>query len=379
MNSLILAFLLAAAPVDYGPALNAAVFDRAWSLVDDHYWDRDAHAADWAEARKLYRPRALAAPNRQALYAVLSEMLATLGDSHVYADDPAGIGFDEAREAGGQGGFGFASWQSDGAWRIFAVQPDSPAARAGVQVGWELTALNGRPLDMDYHPDPGDSADVAFRDELGQTHRMRLTATALPPEPERNASRIGGGILLLRLNTFDHRPDRWIAGEIAHAAPRGVILDLRENYGGEAMSVGRVAGRLFTRKTILLRRIGRKGPVDVPMLGAGSRSYRGPLVVLVGPRTASGAEALAAAVEESGRGTTVGERTAGALTGAARYPLPDGGEISVAEFDIRTAKDQRLEGRGFTPREVVTPSFAASRRGEDPALARAIALLEAGR
>jgi carboxyl-terminal processing protease len=145
------------------------------------------------------------------------------------------------------------------------------------------------------------------------------------------------------------------------------------------MAVARVAGRLFQDKQTLLRRIGSKGPVDIPTLGAGRSSYTGPLAVLVGPRTASGAEAIAATVQESGRGITVGERTAGALTGAARFPLPDGGELSVAEFDIRTGHDVRLEGRGFTPAYVVTPSLTELRAGRDPTLARALALLRTGR
>ena len=80
-----------------------------------------------------------------------------------------------------------------------------------------------------------------------------------------------------------------------------------------------------------------------------------------------------------GRGITVGQRTAGALTGAARFSLPDGGELSVAEFDIRTPGDNRLEGVGFTPRHVIDPGFAALRAGRDPAVERALTLLAPSR
>lgn len=375
MNTLILAFLLATAAPVYGPAENAAVFDRAWSLVDSHYWDRERRGADWDAARARYRPRALAAPDGRALYAVLREMLATLNDSHVYADDPASVRFDRLREDGQHGGFGFATAEADGGWQVFAIQPDSPAAASGVQIGWRLTSVNGRPPQTDYHPEPGEAANLVFTDENGGTHALRLTGALLPPVADKRATLLPGNVLLIGLDGFDDRPERWIADEIAAADPSAVILDLRENYGGEAVSVARVAGGFFTQKQTLLRRIGRKGPLDVPTLGAGRRAYAGPLAILVGPRTASGAEAIAAAVEESGRGITVGQRTAGALTGAARFPLPDGGELSVAEFDIRTPGDRRLEGVGFTPRYVVDPGFAALRAGRDPAVERALALL----
>ena len=379
MNSLILAFLLATSPPVYDAALNGAVFDRAWSLVDSHYWDRANRGTQWQAARSRFRPRAIAARDGRALYAVLAEMLATLGDSHVYADDPASVRFDQAREAGTRGGFGFATWEAGGGWQVFAVQPDSPAAAAGVQIGWRLTGVNGRPPQTDYHPAPGEAADLLFTDETGRTHPLRITGALLPPVPERRATILPGNVLLIGLDGFDGRPDRWIADEIAAADPAALILDLRENYGGEAVSVARVAGGLFTRKQTLLRRIGRKGPLDVPTLGAGRNGYTGPLAVLVGPRTASGAEAIAAAIEESGRGITIGQRTAGALTGAARFDLPDGGELSVAEFDIRTPGDRRLEGVGFTPRYVIDPGFAALRAGRDPAVDRALALLSVPR
>ncbi|MDB5690138.1 MAG: C-terminal processing protease CtpA/Prc, contains a domain [Sphingomonas bacterium] len=375
MNTLILAFLLATAPPAYDPALNAAVFDRAWSLVDGHYWDRDRRGAEWEAARARFRPRAISAADGRALYAVLREMLATLGDSHVFADDPASVRFDALREGGTHGGFGFATAEADGGWQVFAIQPDSPAAASGVQIGWRLVSVNGRPPQTDYHPAPGEVANLVFADETGRTHPLRLTGALLPPVPDRRATLLPGNVLLIGLDWFDGRPDRWIADEIAVADPAAVILDLRENYGGEAVSVARVAGGFFSRKQTLLRRIGRKGPLDVPTLGAGRRAFAGPLAVLVGPRTASGAEAIAAAVEESGRGITIGQRTAGALTGAARFSLPDGGELSVAEFDIRTSADRRLEGVGFTPRHVVDPGFAALRAGRDPAVERALALL----
>jgi carboxyl-terminal processing protease len=375
MNSLILAFLLATATPAYGPVENAAVFDRAWSLVDSHYWDRARRGADWDAARARFRPRAIAAADGRALYAVIGEMLATLGDSHVFADDPASVRFDNMREKGEHGGFGFASAAADGGWQVFAVQPDSPAAMGGVQIGWRLVSVNGRPPQTDYHPAPGEAATLVFADENGRQHSLRLTGAMLPAVPERRATMLADNVLLIGLDGFDGRPDRWIADEIAAADPAAVILDLRENYGGEAVSVARVAGEFFQRKQTLLRRIGRKGPLDVPTLGAGRNAFAGPLAVLVGPRTASGAEAIAATIEESGRGITIGQRTAGALTGAARFSLPDGGELSVAEFDIRTPGDHRLEGVGFTPRYVVDPGFAALRAGRDPAVERALAEL----
>jgi carboxyl-terminal processing protease len=105
------------------------------------------------------------------------------------------------------------------------------------------------------------------------------------------------------------------------------------------------------------------------------RLWLGPLAVLVGPRTASAAEALTAFLAESGRAVTFGERTAGALTAGAEHGLPDGGRLTVAEEDIRTPAGARLEGVGFVPREVVEATLAQQRSGQDPVLDAAIVRL----
>ena len=100
---------LQAAPPTYTPQLQARIFDRAWSLVSKHYWDRSRTGESWADARDHFRPLAIAAHDRPAFYTILGEMLASLGDSHVYAIDPVQIAIGKARDAGrSEQGFGLS-------------------------------------------------------------------------------------------------------------------------------------------------------------------------------------------------------------------------------------------------------------------------------
>jgi len=369
-----------AAIPDYTSALEARVFDRAWSLVDQKYWDRSRTGEKWDAARAHFRPLALAAPDRPAFYTILGEMLGTLGDSHVYAIDPKQVQIGKARDAGRAAqGFGFEMLPDDnGIWRITALRNDGAARKAGVEIDWEIRAVNGRPVDIDYEPDPGETARFDFVDENGTTHAIALTATLENPQPPRRANRLAGNLLLIGLDQFEPKDARWVADQInEQPALAGVILDLRRNSGGDADVIARVAGLFYAEDRPLVVRVGVKHPLQMTR-GAGPNSWLGPLAVLVGPISASGAEALAALIDESGRGTTIGERTAGALTGAADYRLPDGGELTVAEFDIRTPGGQRLEGVGFKPRVAIAPTLADRRAGRDPALDRARALLMRG-
>jgi carboxyl-terminal processing protease len=379
MKRLLVALALFAAPLKaavpvYTSELEARVFDRAWELVAKHYWDRNKTGESWADARDHFRPLALKAADRQGFYTVLGEMLASLGDSHVYAIDPVQIAIGRAREAGHAAeGFGITMLpDDDGHWLVTRVSGGSSAARAGVAIGWEVRSVNGKPVDIDYQPIAGEEARFDFADENGAAHALMLTAALEQPLPTRRAVRLPGNVLLAALDGFDPGDDRWLARSIGEGpAPSAVILDLRDNDGGDADVIASVAGLFFAEDRPLVRRIERRENVQ-KLHGIGARAYVGPLAILVGPDSASGAEALAALVDESGRGVTVGERTAGALTGASEYKLPDGGQLSVAEFDIRTPAGRRLEGVGLEPHIAVKPTLADRRAGRDPVLARAL-------
>lgn len=379
MKKLVASIVLAATPLKaavpaYTPDLEARVFDRAWDLVQKHYWDRTKTGEAWSDARAHFRPLALKATDRPAFYTILGEMLASLGDSHVYAIDPLQIAIGKARDAGQAAeGFGFAMMpDDDGHWLVTRVVAGSSAAKAGIEIGWEVKAVNGKPVDIDYQPTDAELASFDFADENGAMHQLRLTAAMEQPQPVRRAVRLAGNVLLVSLDGFDAGDDKWLARTLEEGPqPSAVVLDLRDNDGGDADVLARVAGLFFTEDRPLVQRIDRKANIQ-KLHGMGKRAYLGPLAVLVGANSASGAEAFAALIDESGRGTTVGERTAGALTGGTEYKLPDGGQLSVAEFDIRTPDGRRLEGVGLEPRIPIKPTLADRRAGRDPVLDHAL-------
>lgn len=365
-----LATAAAPAPTSSDAKMNARVFDRVWTLVAKRYWDPTLHGVDWKAARATFRPQAIAAPDSRALYEILERMLDRIGDSHVYVDDNVQTESDDPASVG------FVSVIEDGAWRVLSVSRDSPASRAGVEEGWQLVSVDGRaPKSDDPPPATGQSQTYVFADGLGAKRVLSLRAEPLPPRPIVSSRRLAGNVLLLRIDDFEPGVDRWLADQLAqNPAPRAVVLDLRENDGGDATVTARVAGAFFEKRRLLLVRSGREAGTD-EVQAMGRRAYTGPLVVLVGRRSASAAEAFAALVGGSGRGITVGERTAGALTGAAHFRLPDGGELSVATSDVHMPDGTRIEGVGYNPKITVPWPVAGRRAGVDPQLQRALATL----
>nr|WP_047165382.1 S41 family peptidase [Sphingomonas sp. Y57] len=282
-----------------GPALarqsppNERVFDRAWELVADRYWDRTMGGNDWGLIRDRFYPQAIAARSEEQLYAVINRMLDQLDDSHVYATSPTELA--RAKEPPGEG--------------------DGPASRRMV--------------------------------------------------------RLDDGLLLLAFDQFDPGDDRWVRRAIAETPGlRGVILDLRHNSGGRDDVLDKIAG-IFTRERRVLVRLSGKRDIEEKTRGSGANAYLGPLAVIVGPDTASAAEILAYFLDENGA-FTIGQRSAGAVTGGVDHGLPGGGRITIAEYDVRTASGRRLEGDGFTPRYRVS----VAKKPNDLALAKAVTLLK---
>src|SRR3954465_4047456 len=69
-------------------AHNQRVFDRAWQLVNDKFFDAKFRGVDWTEMKARYRPAAEKAVDDSALYEVINSLLGELKESHNYAMTP---------------------------------------------------------------------------------------------------------------------------------------------------------------------------------------------------------------------------------------------------------------------------------------------------
>ena len=128
------------------------------------------------------------------------------------------------------------------------------------------------------------------------------------------AERRGDGTLVLVLDRFGRTADREIADAVAAfepAAPARLVLDLRGNAGGDFDRMRRVASLFTGPKAGAIRLLGRDGANDVALPAPLSAVNIGALDVLIGPETASSAEALAALLRLHAGARLVGARTLG--------------------------------------------------------------------
>ncbi len=374
-------FASPAAPV--APAQRAAhngrVFDQAADWVARRYYDANLNGVDWAAAQARHRPAALAATSETELYAALNALLAELRDEHTHALSPAEVEQTRHRRGNLLGFRTGPSTERPGARLILAVFPGSPAALAGVQPGWILLAADDRP--------PGEvlgpgklAADQRVRcdflDAQRQPRRLELAARSLAYPPVRETRLLAGDALLLEFDRFDLPTARWLRAELKRHRPAGgVVLDLRNNAGGEARALAAILAEFFPERVALGRIRGRDAgsekPRRTPRHPRGAQ-YRGPLAVLVSEASASAAEILAAVVQHQQRGLVVGTQTSGNVLVCVRWPLPRGGELQLSVYDYLGPDGRRLEGRGVAPDVAVAPAPGTT---PDPQLEAALTTL----
>jgi carboxyl-terminal processing protease len=358
---------------------NLRVFNAAWSLVMDRHYDPKLQGVDWPAAAKQFGPEAAAAPDKKALYAVINRMVDLLKDSHTHALTP-----EQASERHTQvrARTGFNMTRLDGRWAVAEVVPGSPAEAAGVRAGWLVLSRNGTPLAErnDFRAADGEVAQWEFLDERDRPVSLALAARPLSTKPRQEMRLLPGGFVYLRFDGFDGPDRRWLGDRLAEnrSAP-GVVIDLRQNPGGETFSLGITIGEFFERSVdcgTFISRSGRRGEKNSWQLG--SARYTGRVAVLIDRVTASAAEIFSAVMQDHGRATIIGRKTAGAVLASWFYGLPDGGELQLSREDYLAPKGRRLEINGVEPDIVSSRTLEDLRAGRDPDLDAALRVLGGG-
>jgi carboxyl-terminal processing protease len=111
--------------------------------------------------------------------------------------------------------------------------------------------------------------------------------------------------------------------ELTEQGAKALVLDLRDDPGGRLESAVEVAD-LFLDKGKIVSVKGRDVAERSFEAKPGDSSGALPLVVLINPHTASAAEILAAALQDSGRAVVVGQRSFGKGSVQSVIPLDNG-------------------------------------------------------
>lgn len=376
--------------------------------IERRYYDPTFHGVDVAARAAELDQRIEQATTLAEVLSAVAQLPMLLGDQHTFFIPP---------QQTVSVVYGWSMLMVGDSCFVDRVEAGSDAARQGVAPGDQVLAVNGyRPtrdnlwqlLYVFHLLRPQQALHVTLRSPGGAERELDLAAhvrqsfrvldltgadggagiAELIRAAERDAdeyevrlTEAAGNVLVWKLPTFavDDRVLNDVRRRLRGRA--GLVLDLRGNGGGPARSLLSVLGML-SRDSVLVG-IQRERARERPLVaaGTGDGAFTGRVVVLVDSRSASASEVLARVVQLSKRGVVLGDRTAGAVMRAYQRSVAMGLEravfygLSVTDADLVMSDGGRLEKAGVVPDERIVPSPAQIAAGQDPVLARALALL----
>ncbi len=310
-------------------------------------------------------------------------MLDSLGDKYTtYIDADTITGFME-QVSGDVYGIGvYTAEDEDGNFVILSPIKDSPAEKAGIEAGDVIKAIDGKrtadmTLDMAVslmrgRPDTTVEVTVA-RNGAEQTFQVKRFKLGTIKTVDGQILEDHPQIAYMRISEFSIQTATEFAEQVNELLKKGfggLILDLRDNGGGELDSAVEVA-RVFVPSGPIVHVVSADGQVNTK--SATEAQLDVPLVVLVNGNTASASEILSGALKDSGVATLVGTQTFGKGLVQGVYMYADGTAMKITEAKYLTPKQNDINGVGIKPDVIVElPEDAVT----DVQLERAIAVLE---
>jgi C-terminal peptidase prc len=387
-------------------------FEIVWQTVNDKYFDPTFGGLDWQAARERYRPLIAAAQDDEAFYETINLMLFELNVSHIGVVPP-----DEKEQLepilSAEGSIGMDIRLLDGDAVITSCQPGSPAAQAGLRLGFVVQRVNGKTVEQwadEVWPIPplhernerkrviaklqeqlygplDTAVELVYLDAHDEAHetviqraerdgRVVLGAEFPLFYVEFESRQLDEEIGYIRFNAFIPPVDQRFpeALESLHGT-RGLIIDLRGNHGGVFPVRKGLAEQLVQERVLFWSYKGRDSIQEV-YLEPVQNAYGGPLVVLIDVMSASSAEEFSGALQAIGRAVVVGERSAGVCVVGDVMQLPNGAVLMYPSAQTRTADGTVLEGRGVIPDIEVALDRSLLLQGIDSQLEAAIGYIK---
>ncbi len=346
------------------------IFDDAWRIFRDYFYDPAMHGVDWAAMRQRYGQLVPFVATRAELDWVLGEMVGELEAGHTYIAEG-----DEPRVERVRGGMLGCTFEADPAarryriGRIFAGENwdanyRSPLTEPGVDVraGEYLLAIDGADLvttDNPYRllegkadqqvvltvgatPDPAKARKVTVVTTDSEQDLMYLdwVKSRMALTDKLSGGKVG----------YIHLPNTAVEGNrmlqklfFGQAAKPALIVDDRYNGGGF------IPVRMLEYLTRRTRAWWARR--DVESMRSPDFAHDGPKAMLVNGYSSSGGDALPYFFRQSKLGPIIGTRTWGGLIGLSGYPrFVDGGSAQAPSFRIYDDKGNWVvENEGVAP------------------------------
>lgn len=283
-------------------------------------------------------------------------MVNSLGDPHSIYLAPKLYSQLRAETSGTFGGIGVYMSFKNGGVQIMNVIPDSPGYKAGLLAGDEILAVDGQPIE---EISPGEVA-IKIRGEVGTQVELLIgregyddTTYTLTRENIK-VKTVAGKMIedklgYIKISSFSESTGeefKSTLAELERAGMKGFVLDMRQNPGGVITSCIEIAKELVPAGTIasVIQRDGQKEVFTSELPSA-----KFPIIILLDKNSASAAELLSGALQDTKVALVVGEKSYGKGSVQTLIPMmhEDGLKLTIAKY--YTPNGRSIDGEGISP------------------------------
>lgn len=341
------------------------------------------HLGNFIKVYSLVRSQYLEPVNTTTLVdGAIKGMVESLEDPYSAYLDPETYAHLQEQIRGTFGGLGILVGVTDNYLTVIRVFEDTPAAKAGLRAGDKIVSIDGKDArGMDLETAVGIMrGPVGTRITLSLLREGRekpLKVTLVREEisvPTVEGRMIEGtSIAHVAITQFNEKTAGELEETLAQLKDQGmkaIILDLRNNPGGELLAAKDVADKFIPEGPI----------VHVDYRKGKDYTYKAddkyldiPLVVLVNGNSASAAEIVAGAIKDTGSGKLVGTTTFGKGIVQTVFPLDNGAALKLTTARYLTPGGHNIHKKGIRPDIIVEQDLQS---GKDLQLQKAIDILK---
>lgn len=359
--------------------IGIALFIMVGGLLASNY----KHFGNLIKVITLVRTQYLQPVNStQLVDGAIKGIVNSLNDPYSVYLDPKTYAQLQEQIKGSFGGLGILVGIKDHNLTVVRAYQGTPAAREGIEEGDVITKIN----DSDARGIDLETAIRLMRGPVGSTINLTISRQGNPDplqftlvREEISVPTVEGQVLAgtnigyIVISQFTERTSEEMKetlGRLQGMNIKGIILDLRDNPGGELGAAVNVAKNFIPKGPIVFidYRIGK----DQEFSSEG-HTIQLPLVVLINGGSASASEILAGAVKDTGAGTLVGTKTFGKGIVQTVFPLSNGAGLKLTTARYLTPNKNDINQKGIEPDIIVQPLEDKSR---DSQLDRAVELMK---
>ncbi len=318
--------------------------------------------------------------SKDLVYGAIKGMLETLDPHSAFL--PPNMYKEMQEETKGRfEGLGIEITLKEGVLTVVSPIEDTPAFKAGIQAGDQIVRIDGEltkaltlmeSVKRMRGPKGSKVTLTIMREGFPKPRDYTLIRDVIPVRSVRYEV-LEKQYGYIRLFQFQEKTDNDFQKAVkaleeeTKGGLKGLILDLRNNPGGLLDQAVKVSDR-FIESGLIVSIEGRREEQKMKFNAHPQEDNltRYPLVVLVNGGSASGAEIVAGAIQDHGRGIILGTQTFGKGSVQTIFSLKDGSGLRLTTARYYTPSGRTIQAKGIVPDIIVKPALPEEEKAAPP-------------